>query len=201
MTMGLGIRTWLTGWLGVAVLLAPAGYAWADPELVAGTKDVGIGGAVSISHKTDQRLETVTGYQLLPHVGYFLTDPIGPGLLRGNLEALLEPEFIRLESDSGSASVVGASALARWVFSGVGRFRPYFEAGAGVLFGEMKFRQTNCSVNFLLELGPGVLVSLTDSTMLTAGYRFQHISNAGACEENIGINSSAFYLGVSYVFR
>src|SRR5262245_55244949 len=126
MTMRLGIRTWLTGSLAVAVSLAPAGSAWADPELVAGPKDGGIGGAFSISHTTDQRLETVTGYQVLPHVGYFLTDAIGPSLLRGNFEALLEPTFIRLESDSGSASVGGASALGRWVFSGFGRFRPYF---------------------------------------------------------------------------
>jgi Lipid A 3-O-deacylase (PagL) len=36
---------------------------------------------------------------------------------------------------------------------------------------------------------------------LTVGYRFQHISNGGACQFNVGINSSALYVGVSRLFR
>jgi hypothetical protein len=114
---------------------------------------------------------------------------------------LLEPALIHLDSDTGSPTVAGFSAIARWVFMGGSRLRPYVETGAGVLFGKMDLQQTDCSVNFLLQAGPGVLVSLTDTTSLTVGYRFQHISNAGACQPNIGINSSAVYLGVSHFFR
>ncbi len=70
-----------------------------------------------------------------------------------------------------------------------------------MLLGETEFRQTNCEVNYLIEGGPGLLVFLSDTTALTVGYRFQHISNASACDLNVGLNSSAVYLGVSYRFR
>ena len=40
-----------------------------------------------------------------------------------------------------------------------------------------------------------------DTTTLAAGYRFQHVSNASMCDLNVGLNSSALYLGVSYRFR
>jgi hypothetical protein len=36
---------------------------------------------------------------------------------------------------------------------------------------------------------------------VAVGYRFQHISNAGSCAINPGINSSALYLSVNYLFR
>ena len=71
----------------------------------------------------------------------------------------------------------------------------------GVLLGETDLSQTDCRENFLLQGGPGLLVVLSDTTALTVGYRLQHISNAGVCQFNVGINSSALYLGVSYLFR
>jgi lipid A 3-O-deacylase len=194
-------RSWVTGLLAVALALGPAAAAWAQEPLAAGTKDLGLGGAISISHDTRDNLETVTAFQLLPHVGYVVSDAMGPGWLRGNLELLLEPTLMRLETDTASATVVGASALARWIFTGTQRLRPYLEAGAGVLPGEINLRQANCEVNFLVQGGPGLLVLLSDRTAVTVGYRFQHISNGDTCSANIGINSSAFYLGVSYLFR
>jgi hypothetical protein len=71
----------------------------------------------------------------------------------------------------------------------------------GMLLGETNLPQTHCDVNFLLQGGPGLLVVLSDTTTLALGYRFQHISNARACTINPGINSSALYLGVNYLFR
>jgi opacity protein-like surface antigen len=114
---------------------------------------------------------------------------------------MLEPTLAHFDSGAGTSTVVGLSAIARWIFAGRGRFRPYVEAGAGVLVGETKLHQTDCDVNFLLQGGPGVLVLLSDTTALTVGYRFQHISNASLCSFNPGINSSALYVGVSYLFR
>jgi hypothetical protein len=187
--------------LAAAVALLPGNAARAEEELVARTKAVGLGAAVSISHGTDPGLDALAGYQLLPHVGYVVTDAHGPDWVRGNFEVLVEPALIRLDSDDGSANVVGASALTRWVFQGTGRYRPFVEAGVGVLLGESTLAQTDCAVNFLLQAGPGVLVFLSDTTVLTVGYRFQHISNGGACQYNVGINSSALYVGVSRLFR
>jgi hypothetical protein len=187
--------------LAAAVALLPGGRARAESEFVAGAKTLGLGAALSISHGTDYGLATVGGYYLLPHVGYVVTDAHGPDWVRGNFQMLAEPALVRLEGDDGSANFVGGSAIARWAFVGTGRYRPYLEGGVGVLLGESRLPQTDCSVNFLLQAGPGVLVFLSDTTVLTVGYRFQHISNGGACQFNTGINSSAIYLGVSRLFR
>jgi opacity protein-like surface antigen len=191
----------VAGVLAAAGALAPMTGARAGESLVAGMKDVGLGGAVSISHDTRQDLDTITGLQLLPHVGLVVSDAMGPAWLRGSLEILLEPTLMRLESEAASATVAGVSANGRWIFSGSGRLRPHLEAGAGVLVGEMDFRQTNCEVNFVLQGGPGLLLALSKTTALTLGYRFQHVSNGGACRFDVGINSSALYVGLSYFFR
>ncbi|HWC03196.1 MAG TPA: acyloxyacyl hydrolase [Methylomirabilota bacterium] len=195
-------RAWTVGLLAWAVALLPLTAARAQAPFAAGTKVLGLGGALSISHDTrsDIDLDTLTGFELLPHLGYVLTDSTGPAWLRGNLQVLAEPTLVHLRDDTSSSTVVGASGLARWIFSGTRRLRPYVEVGVGALFGETALYQTDCEVNFLLQAGPGLLVSLTDRTMLTVGYRFQHISNGGACSDNVGINSSALYLGVGYLF-
>jgi hypothetical protein len=194
-------RTWAARLLAAAVLLTPASAVWAEGQLAAGTKDVGLGGAISISHDTRDDLDTVTGFQFLPHLGYVVTDAWGADWLRGNLELLLEPTLLHLKDAGHSATTIGASTLARWIFSGAGRLRPYLEAGTGVLIGETDLRQTDCEVNFILQGGPGFLLFLSDTTTLTVAYRFQHISNGGACSFNVGINSSALYLGVNHLFR
>jgi opacity protein-like surface antigen len=185
----------VAGLLGAVGQLGPASPAAADQRHLAGTTYVGLGGAFSINHDAGDDL---TGYQLLPHVGFVLTDTVGPPWLRGNFEVLAEPALVHLRDDTYSSTVVGASALARWVFIGAGRLRPYVEVGVGALLGETALYQTDCEVNFLLQAGPGLAVSLTDRATLTVAYRFQHVSNGGACGYNVGINSSALYLGVSY---
>jgi hypothetical protein len=186
--------------LAIVVLLGPATPALAQDPIARGAKEVGLGGAISLSHGTDNDFDTVTGLQLLPHVGYVATDPMGPGWVRGNLELLLEPAVLHLDTEVGASTVLGLSALGRWILGGT-RVRPYFDVGAGVLVGETNLPQTDCGVNFLIQGGPGVLVVLSESTTLAVGYRFQHISNAGACTINPGINSSALYLSVNYLFR
>jgi lipid A 3-O-deacylase len=194
-------RTWGIGLLAAAVALLSVTLARAETPLTAGTKALGLGGAISLSYNTQDNLDQTAGIQLLPHVGYVLTEPLGPKWVRGNLEVLLEPVLLHLETDHDSATVLGASAIARWLFTGSGRFRPYLEAGAGILLGEIALRQTDCDVNFLLQGGPGLLVFLSDQTTFTVGYRLQHISNGGACHFNTGINSNALYLGIGYFFR
>jgi opacity protein-like surface antigen len=185
----------VAGLLGAVGYFGPVSPTAAAERHVAGATYLGLGGAFSINHDAGDDL---TGFQLLPHLGFVLTDTVGPSWLRGNLELLAEPALIHFSDDTYSSTVVGASALARWVFAGSRHVRPYVEVGVGALLGETALYQTDCEVNFLLQAGPGLLVSLTERTTLTVGYRFQHVSNGGVCHYNVGINSSAFYLGVSY---
>ena len=190
----------MAGLLAAVVALAPVRAASAGDPLPAGATVLGLGGALSISHGTTDGFDTVTGLELLPHIGYVVSDRLGPEWLRGALEVLVEPALMHLESEAGSSTVVGAPAVGRWILGG-SRFRPYFEGGIGLLVGETNLQQTDCSANFLLQGGSGVLVVLSDTTTLALGYRFQHISNGSMCAFNVGINSSALYVGVSYRFR
>ncbi len=178
------------------------GLARAAGPIARGTTDVGLGGAVSFTHQIHRDApESVTAYQLIAHVGYVATDAVGPGWLGGNLELLLEPQILYLDGDRGhSATAGGAAALARWLFVGTGAIRPFVEGGVGILGGQMEFRQTNCDVNYIIEGGPGVLVFVGDRVAVSAAYRFQHISNASGCSKNLGLNSSAVMVGVSYFF-
>ena len=85
---------------------------------------MGLGGALSISHGTNDDFNTVTGLQLLPHVGYVATDPMGPGWVRGNLELMLEPALLHLDTEVSVSTVVGLSAVGRWILDGVPRSEP-----------------------------------------------------------------------------
>jgi opacity protein-like surface antigen len=144
--------------------------------------------------------EHVDGYQFLPHIGIFLSDQHGEPGIGGNFELVLEPTVVHLKTDSDSGTAVGVAALARWVFATPWVVRPYVEAGLGILVGNFNLRQTNCDVNFIIEGGAGLLWFFAERTALTASYRFQHISNNDSCDNNLGINSSLFILGVSYFF-
>ena len=183
-----------------ALLPVPAG---AEERFRFGTTELTIAGGYSYSHSTvgGSDVEGVDGFQFLPHFGYFLTDEHGPGGLRGNLELVAEPTLVHLTSKSESGTAVGLSALGRWVFATEWIVRPYLEVGLGLLSGQLDFRQTNCDVNYVIGGGPGLLMFLSERAAITAGYRFQHISNAGACDKNLGLNSSLFMVGLSYFFR
>jgi len=97
--------------------------------------------------------------------------------------------------------VAGVAVLPRWVFAGSPRVRPYLEAGAGIVGGQVNLRQTNCDVNFILEGGGGAMIFMTERVALTLGVRLHHLSNADRCSENEGINSIIGIVGVSYLFR
>ena len=167
----------------------------------AGTWDVTLAAAYSVSHQVGPAtgLESVETLQFLPHLGYVMTDERGSGWLRGSFEVLAEPAILSLDAGQ-SPAVAGLSALGRWVFATGPPVRPYLEAGLGVLGGEIDRRRSTCDVNFLLQAGAGAMLFVSDRTALTAAYRYQHVSNGDQCSKNIGINSSAVVVGISYFF-
>jgi hypothetical protein len=187
----------------VAVLHLAAGLAGAqEPRFKFGDVELSLAGGYSLSHDTvgEEESEHVDGFQFLPHVGIFLSDQHGQPGIGGNFQLVLEPTVVHLKTDSESGTAVGLAALPRWVFATPWVVRPYLEVGLGILAGNFNLRQTNCDLNFIIEGGAGLLWFFAERTALTAGYRFQHISNNDSCDQNLGINSSLFVLGVSYFF-
>jgi lipid A 3-O-deacylase len=182
------------------VALALAGPAAAEPQLTSGTADFTLAGAYSISHNLSGTPEGITGFQLVPHLGLFVTDEHGPRWLRGSLELLAEPTWLHLDTRE-STNQVGLSALTRWVFAGEGRVRWYAEAGAGLITGESGIPQANCDANFILQAGAGVLLFWSETYAVNLGYRFHHISNGSVCTPNPSLNSAVLILGLSAFFR
>ncbi len=183
----------------IGIQLMVASGVGSEERFRAGTMDLTLAGGYSVSHKVGQA-ETVPAYHLMPHFGYILTDEHGPGWLRGNFELLAEPTLIHLENRD-PATVAGLAALGRWVFAGWSGVRPYVEAGAGVVGGQVNLPQMNCDVNFVVEAGPGLLLFVSRTAAVTVGYRFHHVSNADLCSRNRSLNSSLFTVGLSYFFR
>src|SRR5262245_8851860 len=153
-----GIRCWLGMVVLMAVVALGATSTWGQ-SIKAGSLELTLAAGGGGSLPKDD-LDTVTSFHVLPHIGYFITDELGEGPLRGNLEVLFEPTIIHLDA-SPSATVGGGAILPRWLFGASPRVRPFIEAGAGIVAGQVDLRETNCDVNFLLEAGVGAMIFLT----------------------------------------
>lgn len=93
----------------------------------------------------------------------------------------------------------GVTPLFRFLRS-TGRFRPYIEAGVGVRMlshtGETADRTFSSSFQFADMVGVGLLFGSHQNYQ--AGYRFQHLSNAGIKHPNPGINFSEVYIQYNF---
>lgn len=136
-------------------------------------------------------------YQL-PRLGLILTDEWKAGFLSGNLELLLEPQLAHYYRPF-NASAFGGSLLVKYNFLSFGRWMPFWDVGAGMLWTDLAPRipEQSTTFNFVLQVGPGLHYFLTTHTAVTLGVRFHHISNAGLGRRNVGLNATLGYLGAS----
>jgi len=135
----------------------------------------------------------------LPQLGQVLTDEIGSGWGAGNVELLLEPLAAHYYQPF-SASAFGGSLVVKYNFLNFGRWMPFWDGGAGMLWTDLAPRipEQSTQFNFVLQTGPGVSYFVTENTAVTVGVRFHHISNAGIGERNIGLNACLFNAGISF---
>jgi len=136
---------------------------------------------------------------ILPQIGQVLTDEIGSGVVAGNLELLLEPMAAHYD-EPFSASAFGGSLVLKYNFLSFGRWMPFWDGGAGMLWTDLAPRipEQSTQFNFILQTGPGVSYFVSENWAITAGFRFHHISNAGIGNRNIGLNAWLFNLGMSF---
>jgi opacity protein-like surface antigen len=137
-------------------------------------------------------------YSLLPF------EPAGPSLLRGAFEIGLEPVVQMYESvpnqDDG-AYFAGLGFQARWHLLSFGRFVPYVEGGASVGGTNLRVREVDSDLAFLLTFGGGASVFITQRTAIYAGYRLVHVSNGNTDRPNRGFEAHTGLLGISYYFE
>ena len=138
---------------------------------------------------------------LLPRIGMVVTDQLGAGYLTGNVTLMLEPFYAAYYQPFG-ASAAGGALVVKYNFLSFGRWMPYWDMGAGMLWTDLAPRITEQSTpfNFVLEAGPGLQYFATERIALTLGTRFHHISNAGTGERNHALNSILTYVGMSFFF-
>ncbi len=138
---------------------------------------------------------------VLPRLGMVVTDEVGAGRLAGNVEVVVEPLYARYYQPF-PATAAGASLVAKYNFLAFGRWMPFFDVGAGMLWTDLapRIAEQSTPFNFVLQAGPGVQYFATQRVALTLGARFHHISNAGIGVRNIGLNGVLPYAGVSYFF-
>ena len=134
-------------------------------------------------------------------VGRIMTHERGRGLLRGRFELLFELTPLMLLHQPSHVFGVAASPLhMRWNFAPVftHRLRPFAEASGGIVLTNQDVPAGTTTFNFLDQAGFGLRVQTGAKRSWLAGYRFQHISNAGRVKSNPGANFNFVYVGVSF---
>jgi lipid A 3-O-deacylase len=129
--------------------------------------------------------------------GWVLTNPHGPGLLRGRFEYAVDavPVFWVFQP-GGTAYGAGINPFAlKWNFETHGHVVPYFELGGGTLFTNRQAPPGTSRVNFTDSAAFGAHV-LRGELNWSAEIRFMHISNAGIAAANPGINTLQVRLGI-----
>jgi hypothetical protein len=133
--------------------------------------------------------------------GWVLTDPHGPGFLKGRFEYAIDavPVFLVVQPVN-TAYGFGLNPFAlKWNFVPHGSIMPYLELGGGTLFTTHDVPPSTSSVNFTSGAALGMhFLRGTHNFSLEA--RYMHISNAGLGDLNPGINTVQVRLGFG-VFR
>jgi Lipid A 3-O-deacylase (PagL) len=134
--------------------------------------------------------------------GWVLTNPHGPGFLRGRFEYAVDavPIFWLFEPGQ-TAYGVGLDPFAlKWNLAARGRVVPYLELGGGVVFTNVQAPPGTSRVNFTSSSALGMHV-LGAKLNWSAEVRYMHISNAGLSSENPGINTLQLRLGIGMFTR
>ena len=131
-------------------------------------------------------------------------EPAGPSILRGAFEVGLEP-ILQMYEDvpgkSGDSYFAGLGFQLRWHLLSFGRFVPYVEGGASAGGTNLRVREIDSDLAFLLNLGAGASIFISDNVALYAGYRLVHVSNGNTDTPNRGFEAHTGLLGVSYYFK
>jgi hypothetical protein len=192
---------------GTAILLLPLiGLLWACPSLqaadegplsVRGTRHLGVnfGYGYSFSSNKDIRFAPVS-----PYFGYVFTDPVGTGWYRGTGECIVEGDFNYVYKGQ-KRHATGFTLLGRYnLLSKHESWRPYVQAGFGMIGTNLSMRGFGSDFNFTSNIGAGMQYFWNACNAVNFEWRFKHISNADIDKDNDGLNMSILMLGYSHTF-
>ena len=178
--------------LSALSLLSPLAQAQAGPETGAHELQIWTGGGHGLTGSTSD-----TGvWNLGLRYGWILTEPAGPGFLRGRFEYAVDivPIFL-VTQRTGTAYGFGLNPFAlKWNFAAGRKMVPYVDLGGGTLFTNDRVPPGTSHVNFTTSAAFGMHV-LRKKYNWSAEVRYMHISNAGLTTPNPGINTIQVRLG------
>lgn len=125
---------------------------------------------------------------------------IGGSFLRGAVEIGVEPVYLRY-TEPDDAFYAGAAAVGRYHFTALGRVVPYVEVGAAAGGTDLRVREIDSDVSFLVLGGLGVSYFIGDRQAIYAGYRLMHNSNGNTDPRNRGWEAHTGVVGVSLFFE
>jgi hypothetical protein len=128
--------------------------------------------------------------------GWVITNPHGPGPLRGTFEYAVDavPLYLIFQSQNTYGAGVNPVVL-KWNFDRVGRVAPYLELNGGSLFTTKEVPLGTSHVNFTSGAAFG-LQFLGRRWNPALALRYVHISSAGLSDPNPGINTVQFTLAI-----
>ena len=185
------------------------------PLTTAGSHEVQVW--VGGGHGTNGRFQNTSVANLGLRYGWILTDPHGPGFLRGSFEYAVDavPAFLLFQPDgpititpNGAFPIRGGFAYGagvnpvnfKWNFVSKGRWTPYLELSGGTLFSNVNVPPGTSKINF--TSGGAIGFSRQGDTHSTSfDIRYMHISNAGLTVPNPGINTIQLRVGFGRTSR
>ena len=176
----------------VAIVLAPAARGQSGPEAGGHDLQIWTGGGHGINGSASDSGIWNVGLRY----GWVLTDPVGPGPLRGRFEYAVDvvPIFLVTQSPK-NAYGFGLNPFAlKWNFVTRHNVAPYIDIGGGTLFTNEQAPPGTSRVNFTTSGAVGMHF-LRSKYNWNAEVRFMHISNAGLSTPNPGINTIQVRIG------
>jgi len=114
--------------------------------------------------------------------------------------ALMLEAPIHAVVDPDTSPMLGVNVLANWTFTASEELRPYFFGGGGFLYTEADIPGLGSRYNGNYQGGAGILYRIHPSYLISAEYRFHHVSNLDTETPNAPLNSSKFLVGMTALF-
>jgi len=139
-----------------------------------------------------------TALYVMPRIGMVLTDEVGHGWYKGNVEVLAEPLYARY-TQPFPATAAGGGLVFKYNLMEFGRWMPYWNLGMGMLWTDLapRISEQSTPFNFVLRSGPGVSYFINERVATTFEADFHHISNAQTGDRNRGLNAILLSAGIS----
>lgn len=173
--------------------------AWME-NFKTGERELSVGGVALFSPCLRLERRPAINYAgPVVRLGYMLSDAEDHGAWSGNFEGLVEGYATTIFKGQGDY-MAGTTLWIRYNFLPDWKVTPYFQGGAGLTFTDVDRNVLGQTFNFNLNLALGVRYFINPRCSVNAEYRYQHVSNAGMSDVNLGVDAQGGMLSVSWFY-